>query len=830
MKNSAEHELDAQRNLLRKPSRRIAGLAIAGALGVAIAVPGMHVFAEGVGSTKGDDAKKPASEQDVKSGESKAAGDYTKNQVVYTKLDGDGNKTGVFVVNSFSAPKGSTIEDAGVYDKVVNLSTTKKLADKDGHVAVEGQGEQDFVYQGDLSKDTQLPWNVSVSYKLDGKDVTAEELGGKSGKLSMKLTVAPNPEYKGTGEYTDNYLVQVTGMLKDSECHKIDAEGATAAANGSDTQLTYMVLPGSTAEYTVNADVEDFEFDGWQIVGVPLSLALDVDSSDMDTSQLNELEDGIAAANDGAGLVKDGAATLSEALGVASNGAGQLMAGANAAADGVTKLADGSAQVNDGAGQVAAGAGALADGSTTLDGGASQVAAGAGTLAQGTASLMSQLPTLTGGTQALAQGTGALVSGVKQLDGGLATLQEGAKQLQGGVARLTDQQAGAPALAAGANKLKDGLNQLTAKNKELTGGAQGVADGAAALAQGINDGLSKETIDQIGGLANQGAQLQQAVDQLQVLKEKAETKGDAELAQGIGGVADAISKGLQSAPKPEVINGLVGKLNELKGGADKLKDGANALNAGVTDYTAGASIAAAGANQLAAGANGDGTAANPGLVNGISQLAAGVNGDGTAANPGLVNGVNALREAVSGTGSAGTTLLQGAMKVDAGAQALAAGGNALAGGAKALNDGAQQLAGGSAAVANGAHDLKAGAQTLASGSATLAGGAGQLNDGLQFLNSQTPALKGGAATLADGLSQINTGGKTLADGAVQLKNGTQELTDRTRDLDTQVIDTVKDQIQDMLNPQFTPTDFVNGEQGTQIGRVQFVYMTGAISK
>lgn len=823
MKNSAEHELDAQRNLLRKPSRRIAGLAIAGALGVAIAVPGMHVFAEGVGSTKGDDAKKPASEQDVKSGESKAAGDYTKNQVVYTKLDGDGNKTGVFVVNSFSAPKGSTIEDAGVYDKVVNLSTTKKLADKDGHVAVEGQGEQDFVYQGDLSKDTQLPWNVSVSYKLDGKDVTAEELGGKSGKLSMKLTVAPNPEYKGTGKYTDNYLVQVTGMLKDSECHKVDAEGATAAANGSNTQLTYMVLPGSTAEYTVNADVEDFEFDGWQIVGVPLSLALDVDSSDMDTSQLNELEDGIAAANDGAGLVKDGAATLSEALGVANNGAGQLMAGANAAADGVTKLADGSAQVNDGAGQVAAGAGALADGSTTLDGGASQVAAGAGTLAQGTASLMSQLPTLTGGTQALAQGTGALVSGVKQLDGGLATLQEGAKQLQGGVAQLTDQQAGAPALAAGAKRLKGGLYELTAKNEELTGGAQGVAAGAAALAQGINDGLSQETVDQIvGGLANQSAQLQQAVGKLSKLKEQAETKGDTELAQGIGDVVDTIHTGLQSAPKPEVINGLVGKLNELKGGASELNTGAANLNAGVTVYTAGANKLADGANKLA-----DGAAQ---LNGGINQLAAGVNGDGTAANPGLVNGVNALREAVSGTGSAGTTLLQGAMKVDAGAQALAAGGNALAGGAKALNDGAQQLAGGSAAVANGAHDLKAGAQTLASGSATLAGGAGQLNDGLQFLNSQTPALKGGAATLADGLSQINAGGKTLADGAVQLKNGTQELTDRTRDLDTQVIDTVKDQIQDMLNPQFTPTDFVNGEQGKQIGRVQFVYMTGAISK
>jgi len=34
----------------------------------------------------------------------------------------------------------------------------------------------------------------------------------------------------------------------------------------------------------------------------------------------------------------------------------------------------------------------------------------------------------------------------------------------------------------------------------------------------------------------------------------------------------------------------------------------------------------------------------------------------------------------------------------------------------------------------------------------------------------------------------------------------------------------------MLNPGFTPTDFVNGEQGGHINRVQFIYMTGAISK
>ena len=40
-------------------------------------------------------------------------------------------------------------------------------------------------------------------------------------------------------------------------------------------------------------------------------------------------------------------------------------------------------------------------------------------------------------------------------------------------------------------------------------------------------------------------------------------------------------------------------------------------------------------------------------------------------------------------------------------------------------------------------------------------------------------------------------------------------------------DTVKDKLQDYLNPSFTLTDFVNGSTD-HIKRVQFVYMTDAI--
>ena len=48
-----------------------------------------------------------------------------------------------------------------------------------------------------------------------------------------------------------------------------------------------MVIPGSTGDYTITTDVEDFEFDGWQIVGLPLNLAIDVDSTSVGTCALS---------------------------------------------------------------------------------------------------------------------------------------------------------------------------------------------------------------------------------------------------------------------------------------------------------------------------------------------------------------------------------------------------------------------------------------------------------------------------------------------------------------------------------------------------------------
>lgn len=111
--DTASKELKAQRDLVRRPHKRIAALALAAGLTVALTVPGAVVFADGVGSTS---AASATSEQMATDSDNSTPG-YKKNQVVYVKTDADGNRTGVYVVNSFEANKGVKIDDAAPITK-----------------------------------------------------------------------------------------------------------------------------------------------------------------------------------------------------------------------------------------------------------------------------------------------------------------------------------------------------------------------------------------------------------------------------------------------------------------------------------------------------------------------------------------------------------------------------------------------------------------------------------------------------------------------------------------------------------------------------------------
>lgn len=55
--------------------------------------------------------------------------------------------------------------------------------------------------------------------------------------------------------------MQGTVTLDTEKCDHIKAEGATAANVGSNRQLLYNIMAGEEKEFTITADVEDFEMD-----------------------------------------------------------------------------------------------------------------------------------------------------------------------------------------------------------------------------------------------------------------------------------------------------------------------------------------------------------------------------------------------------------------------------------------------------------------------------------------------------------------------------------------------------------------------------------------
>lgn len=68
----------------------------------------------------------------------------------------------------------------------------------------------------------------------------------------------------------------------------------------------------------------------------------------------------------------------------------------------------------------------------------------------------------------------------------------------------------------------------------------------------------------------------------------------------------------------------------------------------------------------------------------------------------------------------------------------------------------------------------------------------------------------------------------LADGTDSMKSGTEEVSDKTKDIDTQIDDAVDEVIDKISGSDFTPVSFTSSEN-KEIGLVQFAMKTEGIT-
>ena len=243
-----------------------------------------------------------------------------KEEVIYVMAGADGSVNSVYAVNSFD---GGDITDYGDYTDVKLLNLDGNITQNGDEITFSSPENGKVYYQGTL-KNSEIPWDISIKFFLDGKELSAEDAAGKSGSLEIRISIAENE--KCSSDFYENYALQCSFTLDTELCKSISAEGATIANVGSKKQITYTVLPGKGLERSVFADVTDFEMAEGSINGIKMSLGLDIDDEDID-KKITDLTDGAKELDDGAKELAQGGSDL---------------------ADGAKKLMDGAAEMHDG--------------------------------------------------------------------------------------------------------------------------------------------------------------------------------------------------------------------------------------------------------------------------------------------------------------------------------------------------------------------------------------------------------------------------------------------------------------------------------------------------
>lgn len=548
-------------------------------------------------------------------------------------------------------------------NKQLNTTNTLKTNTRNETVYVfdDANGKQDHIIVNEKVTDAsgnttstqensskEAPVTIKVTYYLDGSEISADKLAGKSGKVKIRFDYTNNEKktIKVNGTNKEAYVpfTMISGMILDSE--KFSNVEVT---NGQITQVgdNYMVMglsmPGlkdtlnlkfndeqldmDIPEYfEVSADVKDFELDMTMSAATSNILSdVDIDKLTIDDlkSQLNTLQSAADQLTEGTGTLQDGTQTLADSIPALTSGVNQLN-------DGASQLKSGIYAYTDGAAALAAGSGTLNDGIKTYTDGVTA-------LATGSASLDAGLKTYTGYVSQLAAGSLTLSNGTKDLYSKLYDKENGMVTQLGGLAKLykansydanggTTVLAQANALESGAKKY--GINDVTigtdltalasADSKDVNSTIEGLyakylTAYTTYVATQMATGNKPDVTTGIGSLY---------ANQLGLLIKAAANIGASEALTQVAGqlsVNEDSIKALQAGA--EQING---GLNQLNGNSSSLISGAGQINAGLGQLNENSGSLVSGASQINAGLeqlNGN----NDALRSGIAQLA-----DGTA--------------------------------------------------------------------------------------------------------------------------------------------------------------------------------------------------------
>lgn len=616
---------------------------------------GVYALASASAKTAEGEASAPASSQEenksVTEGTTSSQGEGGKEETVYVLSGADGSVNSVIVSDWLKNPSGaSTITDYTELKEVTNVKGDETYTlDADGNYVWSAEGK-DIYYQGTTQK--SLPVSVSVRYTLNGKSVSAEDLAGKSGTVTMRFDYKNNQKktvtIDGKKETIFVPFVMVTGMVLDNDTFSnVKVTNGKIVNDGDRSVVMGLAMPGM--QESLGISKKDVELPAY------VEVTAEVQNFSLETV-LTVATNDVFSSLDGDAVDEK---SLKETAQELTNAMDQLLDGASALYDGTGKLLDKSGQ--------------LVDGVDALTAGAYELRSGADSLYEG--------------TEALSEGTAALNQGLEELSEKSDVLNNGAAEVFSSLLSAADSQLAAAGLS---------LPKLTAENySEVLNGAiasldedsvyqmayqtalsqvtAGVSANEATIRVGVEDAVRKSVLE---GVLKAAGQPMTAEEYAQAVAEgviSAEIQAQIEAGVSAQMQSDQVQAQIETAVSEQeetlinqqmksdaVVSQINAAVEQAKNGADSLSilkaqlDGYHTFYDGLLQYTAGVDEAYRGVSS-----------GEESLVNGAKTLQAGAK-----------------------------SLLDGSDTLYSGLGILQSGSNALVEGVAALDEGAMQLSDG----------------------------------------------------------------------------------------------------------------------------------------
>ena len=728
--------------------------------------------------------------------------DADKDESVYLISDANGNVNKTIVVDHLkNKDKKDTLEDASNLSDIENVKGKEKFT-QSGDKLTWQAGGKDIYYQGTATEEP--PVTQKVTYYLDGKEISPEDLAGKSGKVKIRF------DYTNTTSYTETVngekqtvsvpFAAITGLVLGDGFENIEVTNGKAEVSDSSSVVLGYALPGlkdslgikdkdldgdvNIPEYMeMTADVKNFS--------MPAAMTFVVNASDyvstdgIDTSDLDDmindlkdastqLQDGSKTLAEGTDTLADGLSTLQSKLGTFASGVGTLKSGLKTYTDGVSTLSGGLNKLN-------SNVPTLSNGITTLNSSAKSLNDGVALLNATVSAKFtdSEKKTLLDQVHSTLESQKSEIE--KQAQTTVASQKTAIqKQAQSAVdLQKTDIQKQAQSTVADQKEdiekkaqaaVDDQKEQIksvaaeTVKQQETEIKNQAASAVEQEFTSGKTDYITNEAKKQLASIKpviESGVKAQF----VQKMAEKNPAITDYDSAktffdQNVG-MKDGAAEACVNEQIDTIINNLAGSVASTAKDASKIAAGeaaytAASQTAGEAAYT-GASLAAGTAAYTAARQTageaayaGASLAATTAAYTGASQAAT------TAAYTGAVSG--AEQATITSAEQTKATVAASINQKQANGYSLVTGMKALADGTQTLYNSVPTLTSGIKQLVDGSNTLVANNAQLNSGASQLADGTNQIVSGVDQLTTGSKTLSEGAHTLADGMVQFNEEG------------------------------------------------------------------------